>query len=223
MTVRVSTWFEDEDPNAIRRWAIAAAAVVVIHVVVLCPYVYFYHPEELGDDTTPISLDLSPSDDTVDQAELLPTPDQPPPQVEQPPPPPPPPPEPPQAVIETVQPPPPPPPPVVEQQEAQAARTKGGAPRVAPSWMTAVTKRLEQFKRYPSKVHDELGKVTVSFTVDRTGHVLAREITQSSGHPALDAEVLSMIARAQPLPPFPDSMTQAQVDLEVPIAFTPPN
>ncbi len=58
MTALVSTWFEDEDPNAIRRWAIAAAVVVVIHVVVLCPYVYFYHPEELGDDTTPISLDL---------------------------------------------------------------------------------------------------------------------------------------------------------------------
>ncbi|MGB6938074.1 MAG: hypothetical protein WBE14_15580, partial [Xanthobacteraceae bacterium] len=95
MIARVATWFEDEEPGEIRRWAIAAAVVVAIHLVVLCPYAYFYHPEEIGDDATPISLDLSPSDDTVDQAEIAPTPEQPPPQVEQPPPPPPPPPTPP--------------------------------------------------------------------------------------------------------------------------------
>src|ERR1700733_6904613 len=88
MIARVATWFDDEDPKEIKRWAIAAAIVVFIHVVVLCPYIYFYHPEEIGDDATPISLDLSPSDDTVDQAEIAPTPEQPPPQGEQPPPPP---------------------------------------------------------------------------------------------------------------------------------------
>jgi len=222
MIARASTLLEDEDPNAIRRWAVAASIVVVIHVVVLCPYIYFYRPEEIGDDATPISIDLSPSDDTVDQAQVLPTPDQPPPppQVETPqPPPPPPPPEPSPAVIEAQQPPPPPPPPVVEEQQPQQARTKGGAPRVAPSWLTAVSKRLQQFKRYPSKAHDELGVVSITFTVDRTGHVLAHEISQSSGHPALDAEVSSMIERAQPLPPFPDSMTQSQIDITVPITF----
>ena len=38
MIARVATWFEDEDPGEIRRWAIAVAVVVAIHLVVLCPY-----------------------------------------------------------------------------------------------------------------------------------------------------------------------------------------
>jgi protein TonB len=223
MIARASTWFEDEDPKAIRRWAVAAAIVVVIHVVVLCPYIYFYHPEEIGDDATPISIDLSPSDDTVDQAELLPTPEPPPPpQVVLPPPPPPPPPEPPQAVIETPPTTAPPPPPVVEEQAPQRARTKGGAPRVAPSWATALNRRLEHFKRYPNKARDrdEVGDVMLSFTVDRNGQVLSRQIAQSSGHPELDAEALSMIDRAQPLPPLPDSMPEPQYDFTIPIHFS---
>jgi protein TonB len=62
--------------------------------------------------------------------------------------------------------------------------------------------------------------VMLSFTVDRTGHVLARQIARSSGHRELDNEVMSMIERAQPLPPFPASMPQATLDLTVPIRFS---
>jgi protein TonB len=219
MIARVATWFEDEDQGTIRRWAIAGAIVVVLHVLVLCPYVYFYHAEAAGDDSTPISLDLSPSNDTVDQAEVLPPPDPPPPQLEQPPPEPqPPPPPPPQAIAEA---PPPPPPPKVEEQPPPPpptpAGTKGGAPRVPPTWITAVTRRLEHFKRAPAK--SLTGVVQLGFTVDRTGHVLSHEIVKSSGHPELDAEASSIIQRAQPLPPFPNDMTQDEIYLTVPVAF----
>ena len=224
MTAETATWFDDERPGEIRRWAMIGAVVVVLHFLVLCPYAYFYHPEQMGDDTSPISLDLSPSDDTVDQAEVLPTPE-PPPQVEQPPPepePPPPPPPQPQAMIEA----PPPPPPKVEEQQPPPtpptpARTKGGAPHVMPTWITAVTRRLEQYKRYPAKSRDrsEEGTVLLGFAVDRTGHVLSHEIVKSSGFPALDAEASSMIERAQPLPAFPANMTQDQLDLTVPVRF----
>jgi protein TonB len=74
-------------------------------------------------------------------------------------------------------------------------------------------------KRYPTKAHSAVGIVTVGFTVDRTGHVLSRRIEETSGSPALDEEALSMILRAQ-LPPFPDSMTQPEIDLTVPIHFS---
>jgi protein TonB len=60
----------------------------------------------------------------------------------------------------------------------------------------------------------------LSFSVDRNGRVLAHEIVRSSGHPELDKEVVSMIERAQPLPPFPPSMPQAKLDLTVPIRFS---
>jgi len=60
----------------------------------------------------------------------------------------------------------------------------------------------------------------LNFSVDRNGRVLAREIVRSSGHPELDKEVISMIERAQPLPPFPATMTEDKLDLTVPIRFS---
>ena len=85
-----------------------------------------------------------------------------------------------------------------------------------------VFNRLQQFKRYPSEAQSsgEEGVVMLSFSVDRNGRVLAHKIVHSSGYPALDAEVTSMIERAQPLPAFPPSMTQASLDLTVPIRFS---
>ena len=102
------------------------------------------------------------------------------------------------------------------------SRVKGGAPRIEPSWQTALVRHLQQYKRYPSDAQSrgEDGVVMLSFTVDRTGHVLARQIARSSGHRELDNEVMSMIERAQPLPPFPATMPQATLDLTVPIRFS---
>jgi periplasmic protein TonB len=62
--------------------------------------------------------------------------------------------------------------------------------------------------------------VLLGFSVDRNGRVLARRIVQSSGHADLDQEVMDMIVRAQPLPAFPASMTQSELDLTVPIRFS---
>ena len=45
----------------------------------------------------------------------------------------------------------------------------------------------------------------LDFTLDRNGHVLSWRIVNSSGYPDLDAEVGTMIARAQPLPAFPEA------------------
>jgi len=49
---------------------------------------------------------------------------------------------------------------------------------------------------------------------------MSRQIVTGSGYPDLDAEVLTMVERAQPLPAFPASMTQAQQDFSVPIRFS---
>jgi protein TonB len=120
---------------------------------------------------------------------------------------------------------PPPPQPVQETRPpspAVPARVKGGAPRIAPSWQTELVRRLEQYKRYPGDAQSRgvEGVVMLSFSVDRNGRVLAHEIVRSSGHPELDKEVVSMIERAQPLPPFPPSMPQEKLDLTVPIRFS---
>ena len=217
MTALALPWFEDEDPRDLRRWAIAALIVFGIHAAGVAGYLYFHQPEEIGDAASPLAFDLAPADDSIDQPEVAPVPEEQRKEVEQPPPP-----EPSQAVIappEEQQPP-------IEQAKPPApavpARVKGAAPRVEPSWQTALVRHLQQYKRYPSDAQSrgEDGVVLLSFTVDRTGHVLARQIVHSSGHRELDNEVMSMVERAQPLPAFPPSMPQAKLDLTVPIRFS---
>jgi periplasmic protein TonB len=218
-------WFEDEDSRDLRRWVFAAAIVLAIHAAAVGGYVYLHGPELTGDLSSPIDVELAPSDDTVDEPEVAPMPELQQKQVEQqkdieePPPPP----EPLGPVVAASEEPPPQP---AEENKPPApavpAHIKGGAPRVEPSWQTALVRHLQQYKRYPTGAQSrgEQGVVELSFTVDRNGRVLDREIARSSGHRELDNEVMSMIERAQPLPPFPASMPQAKLDLTVPIRFS---
>ena len=217
MIAHALTWFEDDDPRELRRWIMAAAIVLGIHLAAIAAYVYIHRPDEIGDDSSPVTMDLTPSDDTVDQPEVAPVPEAQKP-VEQPPPPP----DTSDAVIAPQE---KPPEPVQEDKPptpAMPARVKGGAPRVEPSWQTGLIKHLQQFKRYPSDAQSrgDEGVVLLSFSVDRSGRVLSHGIARSSGYPELDAEVMSMIERAQPLPPFPPSMPEAKLDLTVPIRFS---
>jgi protein TonB len=90
------------------------------------------------------------------------------------------------------------------------------------SWRDMVVARLQQSKRYPAaaEAKREQGTTTLSFSVDRNGKVLSSSIARSSGHPALDQEVLALVQRAQPLPAFPAAMTQSTIQLTVPIRFS---
>ena len=173
MTAHALTWFEDDDPRDLRRWAMAAAIVLGIHLAAIAAYVYVHRPDEIGDDSSPVTMDLTPTDDTVDQPEVAPVPEaaesrssnrhrrrpihrrrsshrkksR-------------------RSLSQEDKPPTP----------AMPARIKGGAPQgraiVADrAWY----KHLQQFKRYPSDAQSrgEEGVVLLSFSVDRTGHVLA--------------------------------------------------
>lgn len=226
MSMLAAPWFED-DPRDLRRWTLAAAVVLGLHAAVIGGYAGWqqFHPDDIGDESSPVPVELTPGDDLIDQTEVAPQPDTPPPPaveqkpIEQPPPPP--------VVSSDVaalpeqQPveekplPPPPPPPM-------PALSKAAVARIARSWETNLVKHLEAYKRYPSEAQSrgEEGVVELEFSVDRNGHVLSHHIIHSSGHADLDAEVMAMIERAQPLPPFPASMTQAQRDFTVPIRFS---
>jgi len=217
MTAFTLTWFEDDDPRDLRRWALAATVVLGIHLAAIAAYLYVHQPDEIGDESSVVAVELAPIDSDVDQPEVAPVPETQQKEVEQPPP------DMSQAVvalpeekplekIEEKRPPTP----------AMPARVKGGAPRVEPSWQTGLVKHLQQYKRYPSEAQSrgDEGVVLLGFSVDRAGHVLAHQILHSSGHAELDSEVMAMIERAQPLPPFPPSMPEAKLDLTVPIRFS---
>jgi TonB family protein len=89
-------------------------------------------------------------------------------------------------------------------------------------WITGIAELLARNKRYPTASLDrqEEGTVVVAFTVDRGGHVTESKITQSSGSASLDHEALELLARTQPLPPFPSSYDGHQISLSVPIRFS---
>ncbi len=112
------------------------------------------------------------------------------------------------------------------QKSAPVARAPSPGAAASPgaiaSWRDRVVSRLQNAKRYPgsSEARREQGVVTLSFTVNRNGGVTARGIARSSGYSALDQEVLAMVARAAPFPPFPEGMPQASVSLSVPIRFS---
>ena len=209
MTARTLPWFEDDDPRDVVRWSMAATIVVSTHAVLIGGYL-LWHPaqQDVGDETSAIAIEL-----TVAEAEQQEQP-----KVEEQPPPPP------QVTTTDAVPEEKPPEKVVppEPSPRTTAKVEAQAPRVDTSWQTLLVKQLERFKNYPGAARDrgEQGAVELAFTVDRNGHVLSRHIVSSSGHPDLDAEALAVVIRAQPLPAFPASMTQAQLDVNWKLRFS---
>ena len=228
------SWHDERNPRELARWAIAGAVVLSVHAGALIYLLTEHEPDIVGSNMDAVTVELAPIDSTPDAVEQdvapapetmlesapLPDAPQPKPQeemkVERPPD------EAPAEVPLPVEKPPekvqnsPPPAPVTAQ------RVKGGAPKVEPSWQTNLMRQLQRSKRYPAsaQAHKEEGVVLLSFSLDRNGHVLAHSIARSSGHADLDNEVLEMIMRAEPLPPFPESMPLARIDLTVPIRFS---
>jgi periplasmic protein TonB len=234
MSMSALGWHDDRSPRELARWAIAAALVVGVHSGAVIYLLAVHEPDVVGSSTSVVTVELAPIDSTPDavESDVAPAPEtmveqaalpdltQPKPpeemKVEQPPD------EAPAEVALPVEKPP-------EKVEASlppapatAQQVKAAAPKVEASWTTSLMRQLQRAKRYPAsaQAHKEEGTVLLSFSIDRNGHVLAHSIVRSSGHAALDNEVLDMIMRAQPLPPFPESMTQAQIDLTVPIRFS---
>jgi len=229
-------WHDDRSPRGLARWAIAGAVVLSVHAGALFYLLAVHDPDVVGTTTDVVTVELAPIDSAPDavQSDLAPAPeamieqaplpDMPKPQeepqeqvkLERPPD------EAPAEVPLPVEKPPekaqeaPPPAPVT------AKPVKAAAPNVEPSWLTNVVRQLQRFRRYPAAARSrkEEGTVLLSFSVDRAGHVLSRTIARSSGHADLDEEVIALIARAEPLPPFPATMPQQQMDLTLPMRFS---
>jgi protein TonB len=102
-----------------------------------------------------------------------------------------------------------------------AAAPAAPASNVQPNWRSALIGRLQQAKRYPAmaRARDEQGVATITFTMDRQGHVVSVALTRSSGSAALDEEAVALIHRAEPLPALPPEMRGDTITLTAPISF----
>jgi len=201
-------WFEDDDPRELRRWLLAAFTVATCHAALIGGYM-LWHPvqQDVGDETSAIAVELTSPDIAREAQPAVADVPKPQPQTAD------------DAVLPEEKPPDKVVPPTPETRTTQVVAAT--APRVDSSWQTLLLKHLQRFKNYPSSAreHKAEGEALLAFTMDRNGHVLSRRIVRSSGHSDLDAEALAMVERAQPLPAFPVSMTEAQLDLTVPIFF----
>jgi periplasmic protein TonB len=210
MNAQALPWFEDDEPRDLWRWTFAAALVICVHAALVAAYLTLWHSPnaEIGDETPLISIELTaPQIDQVEQQKV----EKPVPQKQTSP----------DSIVPTVK----PPPKVVPQTNPSPRTTvheEASAPRIDPSWQSLLLKHLQEYKNYPleARRRGEQGVVLLSFTIDRNGHVTSRHIVKSSGYPDLDAEVLALVDRAQPMPAFPPSMTEKELTLTVPIRFS---
>lgn len=97
------------------------------------------------------------------------------------------------------------------------------APRISPArWQTRVLAWLNRHKRYPSgaRARRQEGTVTVSFTIDPSGRVLATRVIRSSGNAELDTAAVDMVQRSSPVPAPPAQIARSRMNLSVPVDFS---
>ncbi|UYN99613.1 MAG: TonB family protein [Devosia sp.] len=108
---------------------------------------------------------------------------------------------------------------------ATAAPAREAAPQVSASaeqaWQGRVIAHLYRRRDYPASAQRSRlqGTATLRFRIDASGRVLSAQIARSSGHGVLDEAVMSMIARASPVPAPPQGLAGDKLTLVVPIEF----
>tara|TARA_R110000824_G_scaffold390760_6_gene587674 strand:+ start:25075 stop:25770 length:696 start_codon:yes stop_codon:yes gene_type:complete len=95
------------------------------------------------------------------------------------------------------------------------------APAISASYLSALYAHIERHSKYPRAAlwTKPEGVITVQVKLDRKGHVLASRVVRSSGFEVLDEAALATFRRADPLPPFPASIEQNDMTINLPVRF----
>lgn len=91
--------------------------------------------------------------------------------------------------------------------------------RVRAEWQKRLVTHLDRNKRYPAVTAHQNSEVTLTFTLDRTGRVLAATVLTSSGDRAFDEAALAMMHRADPVPAPPPLIADDGLTFTVPVIF----
>jgi TonB family protein len=102
---------------------------------------------------------------------------------------------------------------------APALGTGKSARRVRATWQKELAIHLDKSKRYPSDRSMKAAEVVISFTLDRSGHVLSTGLVKGSGDASFDEAALSMMQRADPVPPPPPLVADEGLTFTLPVIF----
>jgi periplasmic protein TonB len=97
--------------------------------------------------------------------------------------------------------------------------TGESAQRVRATWQKELAAHLDKYKRYPSNRSMQAAEITVSFELDRSGHVLSASILHGSGDASFDEAALAMMRRADPVPPPPPLIADEGLSFSLPVIF----
>ena len=109
--------------------------------------------------------------------------------------------------------------PKAERSVAPSIGTGAAARRVRATWQKELMAHFDRHKRYPAERLTKGAEITVSFVLDRMGHVLSANIVKGSGDPAFDEAALSMIHRSDPVPQPPPLVADEGLNFTLPVIF----
>ncbi|MEM6744362.1 MAG: TonB family protein, partial [Pseudomonadota bacterium] len=98
---------------------------------------------------------------------------------------------------------------------------RGGADAARRSYEALIRSLLDRAKRYPprARARRREGVGELAFEIGPDGAILRPRLTASTGHAALDAEILALAARASPLPQPPAELAGRRLGFTAAIAF----
>ncbi|HTV31213.1 MAG TPA: TonB family protein [Xanthobacteraceae bacterium] len=102
---------------------------------------------------------------------------------------------------------------------APALGTGESAVRERQNWQTELAAHFNKYKRYPADRVMQRAEVVVSFVLDRLGRVLSTRIVKGSGDASFDDAALSMLQRANPVPPPPPVVADEGLTFTLPVIF----
>ena len=95
------------------------------------------------------------------------------------------------------------------------------SPNALALYVARLVAHLQGNLRYQraSQTRREQGIAYVLIDVDRSGRGLSHKLDHGSNRRLLDDEAVAVIARANPLPPFPPDIDKSHLELRLPIQF----
>jgi protein TonB len=104
---------------------------------------------------------------------------------------------------------------------APGAGGTAGDPGLRQRYAAQLRGWVARHQHYPRSARDQRqeGRGAVRFRIDRAGRIVAASVETGTGHAVLDAELLAMLRRAEPMPAMPAALPGEGFEVVLPVTF----